>query len=326
MEYKDYYNIMDVSRDASQEEIRKAYRTLARKYHPDVNPNNPDAIERFKEINEAYEVLRDEEKRKKYDQLGADWQRYQQMGGDPSGFDWSQWQARGPRGQRVYTTEQVDLNDLFGEGDFSDFFETIFGGRPGGMGGMGTMSGAGRRSFAMDGRDIEQLVEITLEEAYHGASRVMQTADGRRLEVKIPPGVHTGSRVRMAGEGEPGRNGGKPGDVFLVVTVRDHPRFRREGDNLRLDMPVELYDLILGGAITVPTLKGRVELRIPPETRGGQTFRLRGQGMPKLRQPSEHGDLLVEVQPVIPQNLTEGEKELFEQLAKMRSVTAQAGE
>ncbi|MBC7235464.1 MAG: J domain-containing protein [Chloroflexi bacterium] len=317
MEYKDYYRILGVDRNASQEEIRKAYRRLARKYHPDVNPNNKEAEERFKEINEAYEVLRDEEKRSKYDRLGADWQRYQQMGGEPGGFDWSRWYAQGPRGQRVYTTEQIDLDDLFSQSGFSDFFQSIFGGRAPGMG--TTMGGTGRRTFTMDGRDIEQPVEITLEEAYHGTTRVLQMADGRRLEVKIPPGVQTGSRIRVHGEGEPGYGGGQAGDLFLVVTVREHPRYKREGDDLHMEMPVDLYTLVLGGTITVPTLKGRVELRIPPETKGDQVFRLRGQGMPKLRNPSEFGDLYVKVRPMIPQNLSERERELFRQLAALRS-------
>jgi curved DNA-binding protein len=318
MEYKDYYRILDVNRDASAEEIRKAYRKLARRYHPDVNPNDQSAVERFKEINEAYEVLRDPEKRQKYDQLGSNWQRYQQAGGEPGDFDWSQWfspgQAQGAgRGGRVYT-EYVDLNDLFGEGGFSDFFQNIFGGRA--APGAGPQTGYGEQ-FVIGGRDVEQNVEVTLEEAYHGTTRILQSG-ARRLEVRIPPGVQTGSRVRVAGEGEPGRGGARAGDVYLVITVRDHSVYQREGNNLRMRLPVELYTLVLGGEVVVPTIRGQVSLKIPPETRAGQTFRLRGQGMPALKDPTSHGDLIVEVQPVIPQRLNEREKELFRELAELR--------
>lgn len=318
MEYKDYYRSLGVDKSASADDIRKSYRRLARKYHPDVNPNNKSAEERFKEINEAYEVLSDPEKRRKYDQLGASWQQYQTMGGDPSGFDWSQWFG-GPTaaqsGGRTTYTEYVDLNDLFGgEGGFSDFFQFIFGGRGGGP----AQARQARSSpFVLEGQDIEQDVPISLEEAYHGTTRVLQVGQ-RRLEVKIPPGVRTGSRVRVAGEGTPGSNGGKPGDLYLVITVMEHPIFRRDGDDLHMRLSVDLYDLILGGEVTVNTLRGRVSLTIPPETKAGQTFRLRGQGMPRLRKPSEHGNLFVEVQPVIPQKLNDKEKELYRQLADLR--------
>jgi len=311
MEYKDYYRILGVNKDASPEEIRRAYRRLARKYHPDVNPNNKEAEERFKEINEAYEVLADPEKRRKYDQLGANWQQFQEMGGDPSSFDWSQWFAGATPGGggRVYT-EYVDLGDLFGDSGFSDFFRYIFGGGAP----QGTRQ---RRGFAADGRDIEQPVEITLEEAYHGTTRIIQKGP-RRIEVRIPPGVQTGSRVRVAGEGEPGHNGGRPGDLYLLITVLDHPVFKREGNDLRMRLPVDLYTLILGGEVTLQTLKGRVSLKIPPETKSGQVFRLRGQGMPLLRDNSQYGDLYVEVEAVLPQGLSPAEKDLFRQLAALR--------
>lgn len=312
MEYKDYYRILGVSKDASTEDIRKAYRKLARKFHPDVNPNNKEAEEHFKEINEAHEVLTDAEKRSKYDQLGVNWQRYQQTGGEPGGFDWSQWFASGqPQGggERVYT-EYVDLNDLFGSGGFSDFFQNVFGG--------GARAGTRQqRTFAAGGRDVEQPVRISLEEAYHGTTRILQTGR-RRLEIKIPPGVQTGSRVRVAGEGESGFGGGQPGDVYLVITVSDHPTYKRDGADLRITHPVDLYTLILGGETTVPTLRGHVSLRIPAETKAGRVFRLRGQGMPQLKNPSEHGDLYVEVQPIIPEHLSDREKELYRQLATMR--------
>ena len=320
MEYRDYYQVLGVSKNASADEIRSAYRSLARKHHPDVNPNDTKAEERFKEINEAYEVLSDTEKRSKYDQVGSNWSQYQTTGGDPSGFDWSQWSGGGASaGGRPYG-EQVDLNDLFEDQGFSDFFRTIFGGRaPGG----GRGQAGHRRAYSMNGRNIEQPAEITLEEAYSGTVRILQVGS-RRLEVKIPPGVRTGSRVRVAKEGEPGANGGAPGDLFFLITVREHPDFRRHGDDLRKTQFVDLYTLILGGEVSVETLKGSVSLRIPAETKAGQSFRLRGQGMPQLRRPSEHGNLYVEVQPIIPQKLSSEEQQLFKELAAMRESHGEA--
>jgi curved DNA-binding protein len=308
MEYKDYYKILGVSKDASADDIRKAYRKLARKYHPDLNPNNKQATERFKEINEANEVLTDPEKRRRYDQLGSSYFQYQQGGGDPSGFDWSQWMA-GQQGGGRTRTEYTDLNDLFGNAEFSDFFRSIFG---------GGMARDGRgRSLRIDGRDIEQPVQITLEEAYLGTQRVV-SVDGKRLEVKIPAGVQTGSRVRVAGKGEQGQNGGRSGDLYFVIQVLDHSTFRREGDDLRMCLTAPLYTLVLGGEVDVPTLKGHLSLKVPPETKAGRVFRLRGQGMPQLRDPAQKGDLLVELEPAIPQKLSPQEKELFEQLQSLR--------
>jgi len=313
MEYKDYYRILGVDRNATEKEIKQAYRRLARKYHPDVNPGDKEAEERFKEINEAYEVLSDPEKRRKYDQLGASWQQWQRMGGNPRDFDWSQWFSREWPGGRVHV-EYGDLGDLFGEGIFSDFFRAIFGD-------VGTRPRArwweARPRYAR-GQDYEQPVEISLEEAFHGTKRVLEK-DGRRLEVTIPPGVKTGSRVRIAGQGGPGIGGGRPGDLYLKVTVLPHPIFKRQGDDLHCEVPVDLYTAVLGGEVRVPTLEGDVMLKIPPGTQGGQTFRLRGKGMPNLRNPRQRGDLYVKVQVQVPQNLSQRERELFRELAKRRS-------
>ncbi len=316
MDYKDYYRTLGVKKDASDEEIRKAYRQLARKLHPDVNPNDPNAEQRFKEINEAYEVLQDPEKRAKYDRLGANWQQYQQTGGDPSAFDWTQWfstaSAGAPGGGRTYT-EQFDINDLFGNSGYSDFFQRIFGDLRGAR-----MRTSGAPSYGIDGRDLEQDVEITLDEAYHGARRILQV-DGRRLEIRIPPGVTEGSRVRLSGEGERGGNGGRSGDIILRISVLPHSRFTRHGNDLHVTQPVNLYTMLLGGEVLVDTFKGRVSLTIPPETRTGQTFRLRGRGMPVLRHEGEFGDLIVEVTPSLPRDLSDHEKELFRELARLRS-------
>ncbi|MCR4408458.1 MAG: DnaJ domain-containing protein [Anaerolineae bacterium] len=317
MEYKDYYRILGVDKTADAKTIKQAYRRLARQYHPDVNPGNKAAEERFKEINEAYEVLSDPEKRKKYDQLGADYQRWQHMGGDPRGFDWSQWFASGqPAGGRV-RVEYGDLGDLFGDlGGFSDFFQTIFGG----MGGRTQTSRTGSRTWAYRGQDYEHSVEITLEEAFQGTQRVLEKEGGRRLTVKIPPGVKTGSKIRIAGEGGPGVGGGPQGDLFLQVKVLPHPTFERDGDDLRCEMPVDLYTALLGGEITVHTLDGDVKLKVPPETQSGQVFRLRGKGMPHLQDPKKRGDLYVKVQVRLPTKLTAKEKALVRELASLRNT------
>jgi curved DNA-binding protein len=276
-----------------------------------VNPNNKQAAEHFKEINEAHEVLIDPEKRRKYDQLGSSYFQYQQTGADPNNFDWSQW-AAGAQGRQAggSQTEYVDLNELFGNGDFSDFFRNIFGG--------GMSRDPRQRSPRLDGRDIEQPVQVTLDEAFRGATRVVSLG-GKRLEVRIPAGVQTGSRVRVSGKGEGGQAGGRSGDLYFVIEVLEDKTFQREGDDLHVRLPVSLYTLVLGGEADVPTPKGRLSLKIPAETKAGRVFRLRGQGMPLLREPEQHGDLYVEVEPIIPQELTDKEKALFGQLAALRS-------
>jgi curved DNA-binding protein len=313
MEYKDYYKILGVDRNASEKEIKKAYRKLARKYHPDVNPGDDGAEERFKEINEAHEVLSDPEKRKKFDQLGASWRQWQRAGGDPGGFDWAQWYGQ-PGGARVHV-EYADLSDLFGgAGGFSDFFSAIFGGL-GGRG--GTTRGARAQPRAVHGQNYEQELEVTLEEAFSGTTRIFQK-DERRLEVKIPAGVETGSRVRMKGEGAEGYGGGARGNLYLRVKVLPHRTFERKGDDLYCEVPADLYTAILGGQVRVPTLKGGVMLTIPPETQSGKTFRLKGQGMPHLKDSETKGDLYAKVRVKVPQNLSDKEKELFGQLAGMR--------
>jgi curved DNA-binding protein len=313
MDYRDYYKVLGVSKNADEKEIKRAYRRLAREFHPDVNPGDANAEERFKEINEAYEVLSDPEKRAKYDQFGASWQRYQRMGGDPGGFDWSQWGSGGaPGGTRVEFGG--DLGDLFGEGGggFSDFFNALFGE-------MGPRSsGFGRRGrAAMRGQDVEQPVQITLEEAFHGTRRLLEK-NGRRLEVKIPRGAKTGARIRIAGEGTPGSTGMPAGNLYLKVTVKPHAVFTREGDDLRREIDLDLYTAILGGEVRVGTLEGDLTLKVPPETQSGRTFRLRGKGMPKLQQSDQRGDLYVKVHVHLPQSLTEREKQLFGELALMR--------
>lgn len=306
MEYKDYYKVLGVDKKASEQEIKKTYRRLARQYHPDVNPGDKSAEARFKEINEAYEVLSDPEKRKKYDELGSSWRQWQRQGGDSRGFDWSQWYAGGQPAGGSTRVEYGNLEDLLG----SDFFRAIFGG----MGG----AGYGRQPRGRRGQDYEHPVEITLEEAYSGTKRRLQM-DDRRIEVTIPPGVDTGSRVRISGKGGTGRGGAPTGDLYLRISVLPHRTFERRGSDLYCQVPIDLYTAVLGGEVMVPTLKGRVALKIPPETQGGKRFRLKGLGMPNLRNPKAKGDLYAEVGIVLPRDLSKQEKELFAQLAALRS-------
>jgi curved DNA-binding protein len=326
MEYKDYYKILGVDRNASEKEIKRAYRKLARKFHPDVNPGDKVAEEKFKEINEAHEVLSDPDKRSKYDQLGANWQQWQRRGGNPSNFDWSQWFASGPGGAPggVRVEWSGDIGDLFGgggAGGFSDFFRTIFGGM-GGTGGAGTTGspfGGATGQRALHGQDMEAQVEITLEEALRGTTRTLERDDGRKMRVKIPPGARTGSKIKVAGKGGSGYAGGVPGDLYLVIRVKPHPVFRRNGNDLRCDVPVDLYTAVLGGEAQVSTLNGNVSLKIPAGTNSGKTFRLRGKGMPDPRKPERRGNLLVTVQVQVPQKLNARERELFEKLVALRN-------
>jgi curved DNA-binding protein len=308
MEYKDYYKVLGVPKTASEKEVKSAFRRLARQYHPDANPDDPQAEEHFKELNEAYEVLSDPDKRAKYDQLGADWQRWQRAGRQPGDFDWSQWTTGRP-GERVHVRygSPDDLRDLFGgSSPFSDFFSQVFGG----MGGGGFQ---GRPPVARRGQDYEQPVEVTLQEAYHGTTRLLRK-DSRQIQVKIPPGADTGTRIRLRGEGGEGLGGAQAGDIYLRVVLLPDPRFERKGDDLYTTVPVELTTAVLGGQVEVPTVDGKVRLTIPEGTQNGRLFRLRGKGMPRLRQPSEHGDLYARVEVQLPTRLTTRQRELFEEL------------
>jgi len=328
MPSKDYYAILGVSGSATDKEIKQAYRRLARKYHPDVNPGDKSAEARFKEINEANEVLSDPEKRKKYDQFGDQWQAAEQFAKAGRGAQWDFGRGGG------YTT--YDFGDL---GDLGDIFGGIFQG----FTGAGASTGAGRR--AARPRSLEHPVDVTLEEAYQGTKRVIQlqaeetcatcrgtgrvgkarctTCGGagrllkpRRLEVKIPPGVGDGSKVRIAGQGSEGYGGAK-GDLYLVVRVLPHQVFERKGDDLYAEIGIPLVTAVLGGEVAVPTLKGKVALKVPPETQNGKMFRLAGQGMPHLND-SSRGDLFARVKVTLPTKLTPQERQLFEQLKTYR--------
>jgi len=341
MNVQDYYQTLGVSKNADEKTIKKAYRKLARQYHPDVNPGDKTAEDRFKAINEAYEVLSDPEKRQKYDQFGAQWQQYERAGGRPEDFNWSQWAAQpGGRGQSyTRSVSPEEFAQMFGGangGGFSDFFETLFGDmgqRPtGGMGqrptggqqqgGFGYTDFSGGQSYQprpRQGRDTEHTIQVTLEEAFQGATRTLQWENGRSIQAKIPRGVDTGSRIRLSGQGQSGQAGGPAGDLYLVVEVLPHPVFQREGDNLKMDLSVDLYTAVLGGQAEVHAIDKTVSLTIPPETANGKVFRLGGLGMPKLRQPDKRGDLYVTLKVNLPQKLTTKEKELFEELRALRA-------
>ncbi|MBN1665798.1 MAG: J domain-containing protein [Anaerolineales bacterium] len=322
MDYKDYYQVIGVDKSASQAEIKKAYRKLARKHHPDVNPGDPAAEERFKDINEANEVLSDPEKRRKYDQFGSQWQQYERAGGQHDDFNWGQWQAQ-PDAQSGYqSVNPEDLEEMFGgQGSFSDFFETLFGGQ-----GRADQRARGQTRQAYDypprprrGQDIEHPVQITLAEAFHGTNRMLEFEGGRRIEAKIPRGVKIGSRVRLKGQGIPGSSGGQAGDLYLKVEVLPDSRFQREGDDLRTTVQVDLFTLLLGGQTQVPGIDRTVQLEIPVETSNGKIFRLRGLGMPNMKNPEQRGVLYTTVEAQLPQRMTSQEKELLQQWQKIRS-------
>jgi curved DNA-binding protein len=296
MDYKDYYRTLGVAKTASEKEIKAAYRKLARKHHPDVNPGNKEAEARFKEINEANEVLGDKEKRQRYDELGANWDAVGR--GAPQGRPWPGGGVR------------VDFEDLGGAG-FSDFFRTFFSGGGGGYGGFG----GGEEAFS-PASDAEGEVDLTLAEVFRGTTREVSVGGPRRrVEVKIPPGVRDGSRVRVAGEGGRG-TGGRRGDLYLRVRVAPDPTFERKGDDLQTTLRAPLTAAVLGGEAQVPTLEGSVGIKIPAGTPAGQVFRLRGQGLPKLGARGERGDLLATLAVELPRTLTARQRELFEELRK----------
>jgi curved DNA-binding protein len=308
--FQDYYETLEVPRTASAEDIRRAYRRLARKHHPDVN-KEPGAEDRFKQISEAYEVLRDDEKRARYDQLGANWKAGQDVSG-ASGY------GEGFGSGDGFGDVRVD----FGGGDFSDFFEGLFGqrgrGRTAGTTGFGGFDG-----FSMRGGNQEAVLELTLEESAAGGKRRISLGDGRDFEVDIPRGVRDGQRIRLAGEGSVGPGGGPPGDLFLRVRVKPHPRFRVEGRDLYVDLPVAPWEAALGAEVPVPTLAGSLRLKVPHGSSSGRRLRLRGQGLPSP--DGSAGDLYAVLAVRVPKRLTKKERELFEELASVSHFDPRKG-
>ena len=325
MDYKDYYQVLGVSKNADEKEIKKAFRKLAQKYHPDKNPDDPQAEKRFKEVNEAYTVLSDSEKRKHYDRFGSQWDKYARSGGNAQDF-WQQYGGSGMGGGRTRTVTPEEFEQMFGGGmgggaGFSDFFQTLFGGgMGGGMGsGMGGSpfgnqgTGYGRGSAAAPQSRTEIPVKISLEEVLTGATRQLASNTDARFEVTIPKGVKTGSKVRV--RDPEGRS------IYLKVEVKPHDRFTRQEDNLRVSVPVDLYTAVLGGEVEVPTLNRNIVLTVPPGSQAGRAFRLRELGLPNLKDNQKKGDLLAELNVVIPTELTDEQRHLFEQLRQLEQTS-----
>ena len=296
MDYKDYYKILGVERKASADDIRKAYRKLAMQYHPDKNPGDKKAEDKFKEINEAYQVLSDEQKRARYDQLGSAYSDFRTGGGRPGDFQWNDWSgARGAGGG-------VNTDDPFNGGGFSDFFRTIFG---------EAMRSSARNQASQQPQGYQQEVDIAFQEAFEGTTRQLQT-NGRKLQVRIPAGVKTGSKVRVAGAGPEGL------DLYLIVNITDEDKFERNGQDLYTTSTLSVFTLILGGETDVETPTGKVKLSIPAGTQTDQVFRLAGRGMPHLKNPNTKGDLFVKLKVQVPKYLSSKQRELLEEASLIK--------
>lgn len=304
MDFKDYYKVLNVPKSAKADEIKKAYRKLAVKYHPDKNPGDKASEEKFKEINEAYEVLGNLEKKKKYDELGEDYKHYQQGRPRENDFDWS-----GFSGQTGRRRGQAGGGG-FG-GNFSDFFESIFGDDFS----RNTMG----KKKSVKGEDYSSAIEISLEEAYNGTSREI-SIDGQNIKMKINPGIKTGQVLRVKGKGQVGSGAGISGDLFITIRIASHPYFKRKNGDLYCDFPVDLYTIVLGGKALVRTLRGTMKIDIPKGTPNNKVLRLKGLGMPDFQNPVKFGDLYAKVDVQTPKDLTERELQLFKELAKLKQL------
>lgn len=308
MEFIDYYKMLGIDKNASQEDIKKAYRKLARQYHPDVNPNDKEAHKKFQQINEANEVLSDPEKRKKYDEYGKDWKNAEEFA-----------KARGQQRQYNYEGQEGGFGEGFDGGAFSEFFESLFGGMGGNRSGNGGRTGSGRRSrdVKFRGQDYEAALQLSLREAYTTHQRTI-TIDEKNLRITIPAGAESGQRIRLKGQGGPGINGGPNGDLYITFQIADDPQFKRLGNDLYATAEIDLYTAVLGGETTVETLSGKIKLKISPGTQNDTKVRVKGKGFPVYKQEGEFGDLYVTYKIKIPTQLTEKEKELFTELSKLR--------
>lgn len=313
MNYKDYYKILGVKKDASKKEIKKAYRKLAGKYHPDKNQGDKAAEEKFKEINEANEVLGNAEKRKKYDALGSNWEAYQQGGGDWKQYAQQGRQRGGRSGGQSFSFEG-DPSEFFGNSGHSSFFDMFFGD---GAGEGFSRQDRGQSQGGFKGQSVEAELPITLLEAYQGSKRTFELS-GKKMRITIKPGSYDGQRLRLKGKGQPGANGGAAGDLFIILKIQTDPRFERDGDNLKFNANVDLYTAILGGKIEVPTMTGSVKMPIPKGSESGKVFRLKDKGMPKYDKEKKHGNLLVKLNVKMPTKLTTEEEELFKKLQAIR--------
>ena len=308
MEYKDYYKVLGIDKKASAADIKKAYRKLAVKYHPDKNPDDKLAEEKFKELNEAYEVLGDEEKRKKYDEFGENWKYYEQAGNNGGDFDWSKWRS----GQGAGRQQQYD-DSMFGDGSqFSDFFEHLFGG------GFGSRTQQGRGRGNRRGGDLQATMQVSLQDVYTGATRQIEV-NGQKLNLKIKPGTYSGQVLRLKGKGQPGRSGGEAGDLLIEVSIAPDAQFELKGKDVYMEVPVDLFTAVLGGKVQVAVPGSPLQLSIPAGTDSGRLFRLKAKGLPAPEGSKEvAGDLYVKVKITVPAHLTEEERKLFAQLAEMR--------
>ncbi len=315
MEYKDYYKILGVSKSASQDELKKAYRKLAVKYHPDKNEGDKAAEDKFKEIGEAYEVLKDPEKRKKYDQLGANWKQYENAGYNNRNYGYSNFAGSNPGGGSSFYYEG-DLGDIFGSSGegFSDFFKSFFGG-----GGSRAGSEFSSQQRAFKGSDLQAEMEITLAEAVSGTTRILNI-DGEKLRVKTKPGAYTGQELRIKGKGGHGTKGGNRGDIYIKIKVQPDFRYTIDGNNLILKADIDLYTAVLGGKTELDTLSGKINVPVPAGSQNGSKLRLRGKGMPVYGKPGVAGDLYVQLNVQIPRNLNQDELKLFKKLRDLKKT------
>ncbi|MES2649597.1 MAG: J domain-containing protein [Bacteroidota bacterium] len=297
MDYIDYYEVLGLDKTATTDDIKKAYRKLARKYHPDLNPNDKDAHKKFQQINEANEVLSDPEKRKKYDQYGKDWMH-------ADAFEKAQHQQRS--GRETFTGRQ-GFGEQFDDDRFSDFFESMFG---------RSNRRAGGQDTKFRGQDYQAELHLNLEDAYHTHKQTL-TVNGKQLRITIPAGVENGQKIKLKGHGGPGMNGGPAGDLYITFLITDHPRFKRTGNDLYLVATIDLYTAVLGGESTIDTMDGKVKIKVSPGTQNGFKTKLRGKGYPVYKQEGNFGDLYITYQVLIPTHLTEKQKELFEQLKQL---------
>ncbi|CAM4282534.1 DnaJ C-terminal domain-containing protein [Zobellia nedashkovskayae] len=300
MDYVDYYKVLGVPKKASEKDIKKAYRKLARKYHPDVNPNDATAEKKFKEINEANEVLGNVENRKKYDQYGKDWMHAEQ-------FE----KAKAQQGSRGGGGQQYGQD--FGGGDFSDFFESMFGG-----GGGGGFSQRGGQQTRFRGQDLNAQLRLNLRDAFTTQKQTL-TVNGKNIRLTIPAGIENGQTIKIPGHGGPGRNNGPKGDLYLKFIIDNNTPFKRDGNNLYKDVDVDLYTAVLGGEITVDTFDGKAKLKVKPETQSGTKVKLKGKGFPIYKKEGQFGDLYITYNIQTPTNLSDKEKELFKQLASLKN-------
>ncbi|QDK77339.1 J domain-containing protein [Spirosoma sp. KCTC 42546] len=301
MDFIDYYSVLGVPKTASDEDIKKAYRKLARKHHPDLNPNDAEANKKFQQINEANEVLSDPEKRKKYDQYGRDWQHADQ-------FEQARQQQRSRPQYAQGDTGDYDFSGGFGGSDFSDFFSSMFG-QDAGMGG-------GRRQAKFKGQDYQAELTLNLRDAYTTHKQTL-TVDGKNIRITVPAGIENGQKIKLAGYGAPGVNGGPNGDLYITFVIADDSRYKRKGNDLYVDEEIDLYTAMLGGERIVETMDGKVKLTVKPETQSGTKVRLKGKGFPVYKQEGSFGDLYITWQVKLPTNLTDQQKELFRQLSTL---------